>query len=97
LGVVVHRTTMSVRAHEEKYRAELAVMSLERRIIDRYAGVAALEVARIEQIAPFVVRGIRARHGRGVDDGHVAEPGWREQLSFEDLDRMMRGNRSARA
>jgi hypothetical protein len=88
-------STMRVRAHEEKYRAELAVQSLERRVIDRYEGVAVLEVARIERIAPYEVRGIRARRGRDVTDGApIPTPGWREQLSFEDLDRMMRTNRS---
>lgn len=74
-------------------------MSLDadsRRIVSRYAGVSVANVARMEHLAPYEIRGIRARAGRRVDDGlPCGEPTWREQLSFDDLDRMMRTNRSA--
>lgn len=92
-------STQAVRAHEEKYRAQTrSPEAIARRIVSRYAGVDVLEVARIESLPPFAVRGIRARAGRCVDDGHPLQAaGWREQLSFEDLDKMMRRNRGARA
>lgn len=86
----------AVRAHEEKYRAEhRSPEAVTRRVLSRYCGVDVLQVARLEAIAPWVVRGIRARAGRSVDDGLPTHPSWKEQLSFDDLDRMMRTNRSA--
>ena len=92
-------TSRAVRAHEEKYRA--ATSSPEAtavRVLERYEGVSVANVARREHLAPYEIRGIRARGGRQVEDGlPCGEPTWREQLSFADLDRMMRTNRSARA
>ena len=69
----------------------------ERRILSRYAGVSVDDVARMENIPPYEVRALRARRGRSVDDGHPAAPTWKEHLSFDDVDRMMRTNRSAPA
>ncbi len=70
----------------------------ERRIISRYAGVSADDVARMENVPPYEVRALRARRGRSVDDGHpTAAPARTEHLSFDDVDRMMRTNRSAPA
>jgi hypothetical protein len=66
-----------------------------RRIVDRYAGVSVANVARLEHLAPYEIRGIRARAGRRVDDGlPLGERTWKEQLSYDDLDRMMRTNRA---
>jgi hypothetical protein len=70
----------------------------ERRILSRYAGVSVDNVARLENVPPYEVRALRARRGRSVDDGHPhAAPSWKEHLSFDDVDRMMRTNRSAPA
>lgn len=89
-------TSRAVRAHEEKYRAEhRGAEAVERRVLSRYAGVDVADVARLEQMAPQEVRDIRARAGRSIDDGLPTHPSWTEQLTFEQLDRMMRTNRSA--
>lgn len=68
---------------------------LERRILTRYEGIPARDVARIERVTPVEVRAVRARHKRSVDDGQaIATPTFRELLSLDDVDRMMRSNRS---
>lgn len=90
-------SSRAVRAHEEKYRAERrAADALERRVLCRYAGISTQEVARLESVAPSTIGSIRARAGRSVDDGLPTHASWMPpQLSFEQLDRMMRTNRSA--
>lgn len=77
--------------------AEIRARALARRILSRYAGVAAHDVARLEEISPALVGSIRRHAGRSTDDGLPTHPSWptQESLSFEQLDRMMRTNRSA--
>lgn len=90
-------TSRAVRAHEEKYRAAKRDRSLERRIVSTYAGVATQDVAYLESIAPSVIGTIRADAGLSVDDGLPTSHTWptQPQMSFEQIDRMMRTNRSA--
>ncbi len=69
----------------------------ERRVLTLYAGVSVANVSRLEHLAPYEVRGIRARADLRVDDGLPrSEPAWKERQSFDDLDLMMRTNRSPR-
>lgn len=90
-------SSVRIRAQEEKYRASTqSPEAIAQRIVARYVGVCVSNVARLEHMAPYEIRGIRARAGVRVEDGlQCREPTWREQLSFDDLDRMMRTNRSA--
>lgn len=90
-------SSRAVRAHEEKYRAAVREQALQRRILSHYQGVATQDVAYLESIAPSVVGSIRADAGRSVDDGLPTSHTWpaQPQMTFEQLDRMMRNNRSA--
>lgn len=77
--------------------AETRARALARRILSRYAGVAAHDVARLEEISPSLVGDIRRRAGRSIDDGLPTHASWpaQESLTFDQIDRMMRTNRSA--
>lgn len=90
-------SSRAVRAHEEKYRAErAAAAALERRVLSRYAGVATEDVARVEGVAASTIGTIRHHAGVSIDDGLPTHASWRpQQLTFKELDHLMRANRSA--
>jgi hypothetical protein len=73
-----------------------------RRVVSRYAGVPARQVAEAEGVAEVTVREVRKSLGRGAELGHTREDtllgaGPAElQLSFASLDGMMRANRGVR-
>lgn len=67
----------------------------ERRVLSLYAGVSADDVARIEHVTTADILTARSRCGRD-SDGHPPPPS-AHHLNFEQLDAMMRSNRSAQA